>query len=268
VQTATTLRQKEAAQKERDRKISNAELAVKRLEEIKDEGPIRAVKCRIQPTRAQHEKLLYWNKAVRVTYNKMVEACNEQFKASGVFPDLNDLRMRFVNSPALVGDMEWLKDVRYDVRDRATLDIARAVKAHYTRVDKWKAKCEQLKAKGVTDLPDKPKCHFQFRSRHDDQCLEIRSRDWNTSESAYADIFRPDKLACKRMPLPEEMAADFKVLYDRRKRWYICMPERKAVADPATAPAPERNAVVALDPGVRYAGLCVRACGCVQALGE
>jgi len=46
------------------------------------------------------------------------------------------------------------------------------------------------------------------------------------------------------------MPADFKVLCDRRKRWYICMPQPAKQADMDEAPN-SVHGVVALDPGVR-----------------
>jgi hypothetical protein len=211
----------------------------------------RTVTCRVQPTREQHKKLLLWCKAVRGTYNRMAAECNETHKERGKFPTPKELRALFVNAAVLVGELEWLKDVPYDVRDRATLDIQRGIAGHRTRVAKWQAKCAELKAKCVEKLPDRPRCQFKFRSRHNNQVLEINHRDWNRTRGAYTDIFAPDKLACKSMRLPAKMAADFKVVYDRRKRWRLHLPVPRDEAKMELAPERQRNAVVALDPGVR-----------------
>jgi hypothetical protein len=253
MQDQPTFEHQQKAQKEFATRVARAQLATQRLEASVCAAPVRAVKCRVQPTKEQHAKLLLWAKAVRWTYNKMAEHCNAHFVTNGCFPPMRTLLARlralFVNSDALAGDLAWLLETPMDVRDHATLDLETGIKAHNTRVAQWRVKRDELTMKGV-ELPAMPTCHFKFRSRRDNQVLDIRSRDWNRKSGAYADVFGPKKLLCKRMALPQVMAADFKVVYDRRARWFICMPQHASMAE-GPPPTPGLNCTVSLDPGVR-----------------
>ena len=121
------------------------------------------------------------------------------------------------------------------------------------------AKRRLQKAKAPKDAAPLKHEEFKFRSRHDEQSISVRARDWNRNRGVYTTLFGPR--VCKATePLPDEMLAEFRVQRSRLGHYYICHSQVQALADPSLAPTAQHS-VVALDPGVRTFQTCYDADG-------
>jgi putative transposase len=195
--------------------------------------PLKAIRLRVYPTHEQKQLLNQWFGVCRWTYNQCAHAINEK----RIRLNKKELRAAFLNNTNFETVNTWVKDVPYDIRDEAMNDALKAVKAH-------KAK----KKENQTTF------NLKYRSRRDPtQSVVVLEKHWNHHKTGvYSPIFAPDKLKCHEKgysPLPAKLPHDSRLLRDKNKRYFLCMPIALSLKD--TSAQLQAGRVVAIDPGVR-----------------
>lgn len=190
---------------------------------------LKAVRIRVYPTKDQKKTLERWLGVCRWTYNQVVQAINSK----AVFANKKAMRAAYVNVDNFKDKNQWVKDVPYDTRDEAMNDALKAQQA-------WNAK-KKVNQKGGF--------HLKFRSRMDPvQSIAVLKKQWGLSRGPLSQIFSSTALQCheKRYPLPKELDHDSRLLRDKNKRYFLCMPISRERRIPAS-----NGKIVAIDPGVR-----------------
>lgn len=193
----------------------------------KDGSEMRVRKIRIYPSATQATTLSEWLRATRWTYNKCVEYAREQ---DYIGLSMKTMRSKFVNSDALDSDdLQWLKNVPYDVRDEGMRDVLKAIKAHRAKQSKNK--------NGFT---------LKFRSQFDSsQCLTVLKKHWGRKSGVYASICSSPLLKSSE-PLPSKLLCDTRITRSRLGHWFICIHIPVIIST-----ASREESICSIDPGVR-----------------
>lgn len=212
-----------------------------------DKPLLKAIRIRVYPTKEQKQIISKWFGVARWTYNQCANALNEDKSYNK-----KSLRSKFVNNVNFESENQWVTEVPASIRDEAMMDVLKAWKA-YKAMKKENQNGFKLK----------------FRSKRDDtQSIAVLSRHWGRKRGAYAQVFSKTKLKSydKKHPLPEKLPHDSRLLMDRKKKYFLCIPIDREQYD--TSYQQEKGKIVALDPGVRTFLTCYDQDGLVSEIAK
>lgn len=210
---------------QRDNRISTTPLLVNENVDL-----LKAVRIRVYPTKEQKKLLNTWFGAARWTFNHCADYINKNMKTV----TRKDLQLQVLRNDNVNIQMNaWVVSTPAQIRGGALIDAINALKAH-------KAKKKENQKGGF---------HLKFRCRNDPtQSIVVPKQDWGRKRGLFAPIFSASTLKSydKTYPLPEVLAHDCRLLRDKNKKYFFCMPMDRARHDMT-----QTGKIVAIDPGVR-----------------
>ena len=198
---------------------------------------LRSRRFRVYPTAQQRSLLRQWMGVCRWTYNQAAEPFNKRT----VPANLSALQKAFVNNDNYGDDQQWVKDVPASLRLAAVADVVKALTA-------YRAKQQQ----------NQTGFHLKYRAVRDPvQSITVSKYNWNhhRSDSKYSSVFSTAALRGGRHYrelLRDGLPHDSRLLRDRQRRWFLCVPfDQPCLPPPPPSVHPSSQRVAAIDPGVR-----------------
>ena len=202
----------------------------------------KARKIRVYPNPRQRSLLQQWFGTARWIYNQ----CVAQVKT---LTTKKALRTAIVNNDNYATENTWVRQVPYEVRDAAMVDLINARKSNLAKWKKNHAHTFTLK----------------YRSRKASQeAIMIRGRCFKKN-LFYPQFWGKEPLRSSE-PLPESVDYDCKLVRTRLNQYYLCIPMPLETA--SDNQARQSNRIVALDPGVRTFHTAYDPTGAVMEFGK
>lgn len=198
------------------------------LIEEDEKNSLKAIKIRLFPTKEQEMTLKQWFGTARWTYNH----CVQSYQAKTCKPNKKSLRQLYINNHNFKDNLDWVKNVPYDIRDEAMNDFLKALKA----------------TKAKKDLKT---FSFKFRSKKDKtQSIAVLKKHWGHRSGIYSNVFNSNKMKAERV-LPEKLDYDSRLIRTRLNEYYLCIPKLIELRGDNQAPDSSKHCTISLDPGVR-----------------
>lgn len=187
------------------------------------------LRIKLRLTRRQRKNLDLAFRANRFTYNKIVE----QWRAKNIQFNKTDFREVCTRKDAIDANLDeygWLKDVPYDIRDSAVIDVYNAIKSSRA-LHKNTGKAFELS--------------FRSYKRDKSESFSVLHRCWRDGV-VYPHAWGREPLRGFEK-LPEVLNHDCRLQRTWLNEFYLCIPiDRQPSEEPRSVAK-----VIALDPGVR-----------------
>jgi putative transposase len=209
----------------------------------------RTRKIRIYPTTKQRVVLNDWFDTARWTYNRCVDACEDD----GTSRNKKTLRNLWLNNATLEYEYEWALRTPYDVRNEAMCDVLKAYKTNFAllrakHIKRFKMKHRESKATSQSIV---------IHSKHWKKKKKKKEKKKKTQLIFYDAAFKKrgaETTLRTSEPLPDVINYDCRLQRTRLGHYYFCLLLPAQPSDNQariTTDTNETPKILAIDPGVR-----------------